>query len=283
MTTTPWDSIQRRCGSAHSVLVVAPYIKADLLSALMDSLLPGASVECVTRWTPLDIRMGASDLECREIVIRRGGSFRLHNSLHAKYYRFDEHVLVGSANLTASGLSHPHKGNFEILCEPAPSFNRHAFERELMANSRELSDEEFQTWSGIQVDIQRFSGQMPVMTSHQANPADLDNWMPQTRNPMYLWHLYTDRVYEIVYPEQRELAQSDLWALQVPADLPREEFSAWVKAALIASPFVDTVRQAAKYDEQEAWDFLAERWKISLPEAHRLLETTNYWLRHFER
>lgn len=279
-----WDIIQKRCRNCSSAFIVAPYIKSDALRNLLDLLLPGASVDCVTRWTPLDIGMGASDLECRNIVTGRGGSFRIHNSLHAKYYRFGDNVLVGSANLTASGLGYARNGNFEILCEPSPSFDNEAFERELMANSREVSDEEFSAWSELPVGVSPSSEQMLVVTSNQMEEAwGLDNWIPQTRNPEYLWQFYTNRLSEIVIEEQRELAESDLRILQVPTRLSQEAFTAWIKTALMASPFIETVRQTEGYKEQDAWDLLVEQWQISLPAAARSLETANYWLRHFQR
>ena len=70
--------------------------------------------ECFTRWTPLDIQVGASDIACRTLIKNRGGSFRLHNQLHAKYYRVDDYVLIGSANLTQSGLGFSNSPNLEI-------------------------------------------------------------------------------------------------------------------------------------------------------------------------
>ena len=231
----------------------------------------------------MDIRMGVSDLECRGIVLDCDGSFRLHNSLHAKYYRFNEHTLVGSANLTASGLGYAGKGNFEILCEPASSFDNETFERELMSNSREVSDAEFLVWSQLPVDMRLPAGQMPDVPDIKTESSELDDWMPQTRNPEYLWHLYIDRPSEIIIEEQRELAQSDLWVLQVPAGLSQEAFDAWVRTALMSSPFVDTVRQTKGYKKQDAWDMLAERWSISLSAAARSLQTANNWLRYFER
>ena len=118
MTTVPWDALCERCTGATEAVIVAPYMKVASLTMVIDQLGRGASVECISRWTPLDIQTGASDLECRTVVVDRGGSFRIHNRLHAKYYRFDDRVLVGSANMTASGLSYPGRGNVEILCEP---------------------------------------------------------------------------------------------------------------------------------------------------------------------
>ena len=128
MTTLPWDALLERCTGATEAVIVAPYIKVGPLTTVLDQLRMGASVECFTRWTPLDIHMGVSDLECRTVVVDRGGAFRLHNRLHAKYYRFDDRVLIGSANMTASGLSYPRHGNLEILCEPGPPFVPVVFE-----------------------------------------------------------------------------------------------------------------------------------------------------------
>ena len=280
---TPWDAILKNCEAASSVVIAAPYIKADALRLVLDALSPDASVFCVTRWTPLDIRMGTSDIECRNIVISRSGSFRLHNSLHAKYYRFDDSVLVGSANLTASGLSYSHKGNYEILCEPGPSFDTNAFERELRAYSREVNEEEFQAWSELPVDMSPLSEPMQVDADSDTREIESDNWMPQTRNPEYLWQSYTGRAAEIVIAEQRALAQIDLRSLRVPAGLSQKAFNVWIRTALISSPFVESVKHTEGQDEQAAWDVLVERWGVTLPMAARSLETTNYWLRYFER
>ena len=88
MTTLPWDALLERCMGATEAVIVAPYIKVSPLTMVMDQLGAGASVECFTRWIPVDIQVGASDLDCRTAVVDRGGAFRLHNRLHAKYYRF---------------------------------------------------------------------------------------------------------------------------------------------------------------------------------------------------
>ena len=44
-------------------------------------------------------------------------------SLHAKYYRCDGHVLIGSANLTESGMGLGASPNFEILALADRSFD----------------------------------------------------------------------------------------------------------------------------------------------------------------
>lgn len=261
--------------------MAAPYIKGDALRFVLDSLPQDAHIECVTRWTPLDIQMGASDVVCRDIITDQGGSFRLHNSLHAKYFRFNGYALVGSANLTAAGLGYAGKGNTEILCEPAPSFDRDAFERELKENSREVSDDEYETWSQIPVRLLQADKVQIGMNTH-AQSSGLGDWIPQTRNPEYLWQFYTNHAYEIVMKDQRPLAQADIHTMQVPSGLKYESFIAWIRTALAAAPFVDTVRQTAKLDDQDAWDMIVDQWGISLPEAARGLDTSNNWLYFFE-
>ena len=98
MLGNPGDSFILLCQEATDLLIVAPYIKADALTIALENLSSGASLTCVTRWNPQDISSGASDTICRTIVLQRGGTFRLHPSLHAKYYRAGNAMLVGSAN-----------------------------------------------------------------------------------------------------------------------------------------------------------------------------------------
>ena len=167
---TPWNVMLKKCDRSKSALIVAPYMKADALRRVLEALAPEASVTCITRWTEQDIRMGASDIECRSIVVGRRGSFLLHENLHAKYYRFDKSVLVGSANLTASGLGYSGTPNLEILWEPAPTFDTEAFEGQLQAESREVSETEFQAWAQVPLDLV----ELVKGDAHESNVGSID-------------------------------------------------------------------------------------------------------------
>ena len=107
---SPWQTLLACSTEAQEVVIVAPYMKASMLRRLLDNLAPDAAVECFTRWTPHDILVGSSDTACRTAVIQRGGTFYLHNRLHAKYYRFNNQTLVGSANVTRAGLNYQEAG-----------------------------------------------------------------------------------------------------------------------------------------------------------------------------
>ena len=100
MYERPGDMLIDLCFDAQHLVIAAPYIKVDALAKVLADISPTASLICVTRWNPHDLAAGVSDTECRTLVIERGGSFRLHPSLHAKYYHIDNVILIGSANLT---------------------------------------------------------------------------------------------------------------------------------------------------------------------------------------
>ena len=277
MTTLPWDAVLERCAGAIEAIIVAPYIKVDALTMVMDQLGTGASVECFTRWTPLDIQAGSSDLACRKVVVERGGSFRLHNRLHAKYYRFDDRILVGSANITASGLSYLHHGNLEILCEPGPPFVPTVFEAALNQESREVSDHDFRIWQQCPV-IER-----DLVTSiADIAVCNLDEWIPQTRIPWYLWLYYSGDEARIVSNEQRALAGLDLRTLRVPPRLTSEAFRHWIRLSLQASPFMDSVRQFGGRTDAVAWDSVATEWSVSRSIAARWVSTAYNWLKYFD-
>ena len=84
---TPWQLLETHCGGARKLVIAAPYIKKQALLRLLAVVSNVASITCVTRWSPNDIVVGASDLACRGLITERGGKFKLHSSLHAKYYR----------------------------------------------------------------------------------------------------------------------------------------------------------------------------------------------------
>ena len=171
--TSPWCTLLTYCTGAERVVIAAPYMKADMLGIVLDHLSNEAEVECFTRWTPHDILVGSADTACRNVVIERGGAFYLNNRLHAKYYRFDEQVLVGSANTTVAGLNYRQPGNLEILCEPGRSFDASTFENRLRTDAREVSEEELQFWLTCPVEA-------PTTTTIRADAigTTFDDWKP---------------------------------------------------------------------------------------------------------
>ena len=274
--TAPWESLRGFCSEANEVVIAAPYIKIDALQRLLALVTAGATIACVTRWNPNDVRAGASDVECRPLILERGGAFRLHPDLHAKYYRCDTNVLVGSANLTTSGMGYSGVGNLEILCEPSATFDAAAFEARLLAESREISDEEFADWIALQTILSEVNPDSSAIVEDS-----ISQWHPSTRDPEHVWLLYRDLPQHIASDDELRLAQSDLDSLRVPSGLDRERFEAWVRVHLYASAFTSAIVGRPDMEETVMWQQVADSWDISIGEAARRIETVNNWFSTF--
>ena len=275
MTTSdnPGNLLTRLCSNAQNLLIAAPYIKAHALNRVLAEINPGASLTCITRWDPHDIAVGASDLECRSLVISSGGSFKLHPSLHAKFYRIDDVVLIGSANLTPSAMGWSPRPNLEILCRPADDFDSWAFQHELLNEAREISDDEFLHWEAVS----------RIATSRERAAAGgqprLDIWRPTTRDPVHLELSYEGREDDIASTDEQRAARRDLETLLMPPALSNDEVRVWATACLLAAPFTNTViKLSHTTDVPGSLRSLARTYGLTMTEARRDMETVQNWL-----
>lgn len=216
--------------------------------------------------------VGASDIECRTIVNDRGGSFRLHPSLHAKYYRIDNEVLIGSANLTSSAMGWSPQPNLEILCRAGDDFDVRTFQHELLKDAREISDGEFAQWEEIikinaRID-NPIAGDQPLF----------DTWRPATRDPRHLELAYQDRVEEIASPDEQRAARFDIEVMSVPPGLTEVEFRTWISTCLLAVPFTNAVIRLYGKDSASTSRVLAETYGLGITDARRDMETVQNWL-----
>ncbi len=272
MPRRPGSVLSRLCSGAQRLVIAAPYIKADPLTRMLSDVSPAASLICVTRWNPQDLAVGASDVACRTIVTERGGSFRLHPSLHAKYYRIDDTVLIGSANLTSSAMGWSTQPNLEILCRAGDDFDACAFQRELLKEAREISDAEFARWEAMARISTRST---PTVTDGQPL---LDTWRPTTREPRHLELVYQGKKDAIASFDQQDAAQRDIQALLIPPGLTNEQVRTWATACLLAAPFTNAVIRLQDLDTPRAYLSLARTYRLSPTEARREMETVQNWL-----
>ena len=271
----PGDLLSSICSGAHHLIIAAPYIKADALTKVLADISPAASLICITRWNPHDLAAGVSDAECRTIVTVRGGSFRLHPSLHAKYYRFDNVVLIGSANLTSSALGWSLQPNLEILCRPSNDFDASAFQRHLLEDAKEIGDEEFKRWESIT----KIGDQGRIKAT--CGTPRLDTWRPATRDFRNLELAYRGREDEIASFDERQAAQDDIQALIIPSSLTDEQVRNWASACLLACPFTNTVMRLHSMERSSVSDSLAKTYGLNATEARRDMETVQNWLKFF--
>ena len=264
------DELLRLCSSAKDVVIAAPYIKKNALKVVLSSTKSIDSLTCITKWQPDDIIFGASDINCRALVRKQGGSFKLHPSLHAKYFRMDDVVLIGSANLTKSAMGWSKRPNLEILCHASEEFNSYEFEQGLLRDSREISDDEYKYWKTID-SIRKTSDQDVIYFKPLAN-----TWMPFTRDPNNLILAYQGQIENIAHTDEQLATQRDLDNLAFPEDMAIKSLKAWISVCLLASPFTNSVIQLTELPEVD--NFLAKKYDLSITEARRKKETVHNWL-----
>lgn len=268
----PGDLLSSVCSRAQHLIIAAPYIKVDALVRVLPDVNPEASLVCITRWSPHDLVTGVSDVECRSVVIERGGSFRLHPSLHAKYYRADNVVLIGSANLTSSALGWTRQPNLEILCRPEDDFDADAFQRSLFEGSREIDDDEFGSWKSIA--NMTLQGRRRVVDE----PPRLDTWRPATRDPKHLEFAYQGKDDEIASFDEQRAAQRDIQTLRIPPGLTSAQVRTWISGCLFAASFTNTILRLHNMGNLDLSRSLADIYKLSVTDARRDMETVQNWL-----
>ena len=273
----PVDLLRNHCTDARRLVIAAPYIKEDALSMILANLDPSASLVCVTRWSLNELVTGVSDVQCRAIVKEFGGSFKLHPFLHAKYYRIDGVVLIGSANLTSSAMGWSVQPNLEILCHAGDDFDSDGFQRALFQDAREVSDEEYRYWDTVSHIATQDAG---ISVGSQMQ---LRAWKPRTRDPRNFMLIYRDRNIELASFDEQQAAFNDLATLQVPLNLADREVHAWISACLLSASFVNSVIRLHNMviDERSSRRILADQYTLSITEARRLMESVESWLSFF--
>lgn len=277
------DLLLRVARQAESaVFLAAPFVKAAVVERLFAEVPGGVPVMLIMRWRPEEIANGVSDLEVWDLVRERGGAeMRLEPALHAKYYRFDQDALVGSANLTAAGLGWRLPSNIELLEPSSPLLG---FEHELLRRSTVPTEDLRQVISDaadlIRVEL------APTDIGEDGTQSDelrvAQPWLPDTRHPEDLYVAYRGDWRELT-SATREAARCDLHALEVPPGLSRQAFEALVGTRLL------TVRIIARLDSYlsesrrfgEVRDWLGNELSLSRDEASTLWQTLMRWLLYF--
>jgi len=282
------NRLEELCFQAKDeVLLVAPFIKMNALERLLARIPLDARVQCVTRWRLDEIAVGVSDLDVWLLIKDRPHStLWLRSDLHAKYYRGDNEVLVGSANLTNAALGWSQHTNLEILIS---SDILNEFEQELFSGSVMVNDSLYnhvkQMVEAIpsihkpdMVDI------VPDLLNESITLAPLEAWLPMLRHPEKLYTAYIGNVDQLGTGSQIA-ALHDLQALEIPLGLSRKQFETYVGIQLLQKPIVSKVDQFVEIPQRfgAVRDFLK-----SLPcsteegfEPNIAWQTLMRWMIHF--
>ncbi len=134
---------------------ISAFVKNDSFEKYSNRIGNDKSVSKVlfVRWRLSDLVTGASDTQVYQTARALGWKVYLHQDLHAKVYVLDKRVLMGSANLTMSGmqlnLSSP---NLETMLLTDTQDELESWMSSLIENSIYLDDELFER---IQADVDK--------------------------------------------------------------------------------------------------------------------------------
>ena len=275
MSRSPGDLLIRLCAEATRIVLAAPYMKVGALKKVLSVVDPLAELICITRWSPQDLAVGASDLECRTLIVDHGGMFGIHAALHAKYYRIDDVALVGSANLTFAGMGWTSGPNLEILCEAAGGFEAQSFEQVLLDESREINDKEFSRWQALGAIAAKDRG------GGQQDPPTLADWRPLSRDPRHLLLAYREELDEIASDDERRAVVQDVQSMRIPVGLTDHEVGLWASQCLLSTSFANRALKLHRGDVDNPSGRLAEAYDLSVTAARRSMETVSNWLTMF--
>lgn len=116
------------------IILVSPFLSLGTLKDILDKA-PNSKITLVTKDDAFDCASGYNDVNAWKEVWRLGGQVYFCEKLHAKYYRFDNDVFVGSANLTDAGVGTSATPNFEILTPVNYDDEVKAVEKDLFSQS----------------------------------------------------------------------------------------------------------------------------------------------------
>lgn len=267
-------------GAISAVVICAPFVKEAPLRRLLDCVDRSVPIQIFTRWRPDEVAAGVSDTGVLPLVEARGGTVHLCERLHAKLFRADGRVLVGSANLTGAALGWSANPNLELLVEvPEETQAVGALEAALTSCSVPATAE-------IAAEVERVAALLPSLSGEvEASPTPAlpsSAWHPLLREPADLFVAYSKGADQLSSTSSAA-AYADLAALELPPGLAREPFEALVANRLLQSPLVGEVDRLLEEPRRfgEVSKLLGLRLDLSHRDAQHAWQTLMRWLNHF--
>ena len=273
------------CGAQNSTLIVAPFMRSEALSRLLDSIPVGTQTTVVTRWRPVDLLAGASDLGVYDLVESKKIPLYLRQDLHAKFFAADDMCLIGSTNVTLTALGWRTPANLELLT-PADRTANHIveFEEMLLAGSVRATAEQRDRLEEL---LERL-GRLPTVASEIEEETAMEilppSWVPRARNPEELYLVYSGD--SDVSHTTLQTMQEDLARLGTIPGMDEGEFRAWVAATINQTPLVSRVIQCIE-EKGEVTESTLKELLVEIgadtneSRPHDVLEVLERWLTYF--
>ena len=273
------------CGAQDSALIVAPFMRSEALSRLLDSIPVGTQTTIVTRWRPVDLLAGASDLGVYDLAESKKIPLYLRQDLHAKFFAADAKCLIGSANVTLTALGWRTPANLELLAPVARTASHIVeFEKMLLSGSVRATAEQRDRLEELLGRLRRSSTVASEIDYEMIGGLLPPNWVPRVRNPEELYSAY--RGDNDITRTTLSTIQEDLRQIGAIPGMDKDGFRAWVAATINQAPLVRRVIQCieekGEVTESVLKDLLAEIGAdIDEFRPRDVLEVLERWLTYF--
>ena len=278
------DIISLLSTAKNSTLIVAPFIRSKALSRLLQSIPVDVETTVVTRWRPIDLLAGASDLGIYDMAKSKNVALYLRHDLHAKFFAADDMCLIGSANVTLTALGWKTSKNFELLT-PVGRTSDHIveFEKTLFSRAIRATAKQRDHLQRLLDDLRGSCISIPEIKDDTVGLLPSD-WFPILRNPEELYSVYQgtgDVSHTALQSMQDELAQ-----IGTIPEMNENEFREWIAATISQTALVGWVIQ---YIEQhgQVTEVVLANFLIQIgidPKENKtreVLEILERWLTYF--
>lgn len=230
-----------------SIFLVAPFIKTEALLKILNAITDDISITIVTRWIPLEIAQGVCDLEIFDLVAaRKRAKLCVQPLLHAKLYRFDDVVFVGSANISDKALGWTCPSNIELLISPTDTLNEfQIFEKDLLKSAIQV-DKAYQDI--IRQQVEDIKSKLDLDQFKTTSKTKNSSWIPTCSAPDKLWNVYNNAVeaQHRIVESAFDAAVNDLKVLDVIPGLSEKQFRQHIAAVLDHIPLIQEIDKVSK-------------------------------------
>lgn len=269
--------------ASEHVVLVAPFITRSAFDQFISHISSSARLTVVTRWNVSDIVAGVSDPAIWESVQQRtDAKIFLVNNLHAKYFRFDSTIMVGSANITGRALGLGTNSNIELLNSLADYDAGLRFEKLLLRQAVPVDKDLYDTAIQLLADLPSVDPPSIQPLSEPLVPDD--SWLPFLRHPQELWNVYSGDTESLTRTTVRN-ALSDLAMWDLPRGLDKTSFLRHVSMNLLHMPLIADIDKMLEESQRfgAVRDFIARQFYQQGVDrdANETWQSTIRWLTFF--
>lgn len=239
-----FNALMAKTSQAKELLLIAPYMKADVVTGILANRQEGQKTTLLLSLTPRDILFGSSDLEVYYVCRQYGVTCLINNRIHLKaFIEYNHSAIVGSANLTQKALGLANNYNYEIATKVDLSLDDKIYFDGIISESIEMNDD---IYDQLNLQVEAFKTmEMDTLPEDFNWPAPEDHFLfsalPQSDSPQIVYQFYSgERLEESVI----QCARADLRNYKIPTGLNRLQFMERLKINFFAHPFIHAMLEA---------------------------------------